>query len=40
MDNMEVGKKLKLDEEVVALGKLMATQMGSEAVTGQPHQEQ
>ena len=40
MDNIEVGKKLKLDEEVVALGKLMATQMGSKAVAGQPHQEQ
>ena len=40
MDNMEVGKKLKLDEEVVALRKLMATQMGSEVVAGQPHQEE
>ena len=40
MDNIEVGKKLKLDEEVVALGKLMAKQMGSAVVAGQPRREQ
>ena len=40
MDNMEVEKKLKLDEEVIALGKMMATQMGLAATAGQPHQEQ
>lgn len=38
--NMEVGKKLKLDEEVVAFGKLMAIQMGSAAVVEQPRPEQ
>nr|POE82869.1 hypothetical protein CFP56_28274 [Quercus suber] len=40
MDNREIGKKLKLDEEVFALGKLMATQMGSAAAAGQPRREQ
>nr|POF08275.1 hypothetical protein CFP56_55674 [Quercus suber] len=39
-DNKETGKKLKLDEEVVALEKLMATQMGSAAAAGQPRREQ
>ena len=33
MDNIEVGKRLKLDEELVAFGKLLATQMGSAAAT-------
>lgn len=40
MDNMKVGKKLKLDGEVVALGKLLATQMGSVTAGKQPRREQ
>ena len=31
MKNAEVGKRPKLEEEVVAFGKLLATQMGSAA---------
>lgn len=40
MDNREIGKKLKLDKEVVVVGKLMATQMGLAAAAVQPHREQ
>lgn len=29
LENAEVGKRPKLEEEVVAFGKLLATQMGS-----------
>ena len=39
-DNMEARKKLKLNEEVVALGKLMAKQMGSAVAAGQPRRDQ
>lgn len=38
--NIEFGKRPKLGEEVVAFGKLLATQMGSVVATGQPCQEQ
>ena len=36
LENAEVGKRPKLEEEVVAFGKLLATQMGSAAAMVQP----
>ena len=40
LENVRVGKRPKLEEEVVAFGKLLATQMGSAAAVVQPLQEQ
>nr|POE82597.1 hypothetical protein CFP56_46446 [Quercus suber] len=37
--NEEVGKKLKMEEEVMALGKIMAQHLGSALAVGQPHWE-
>lgn len=38
--NEETGKKLKLDGEVMALGKIMAQHLGSALAARQPCQEQ
>lgn len=40
VDNIEVGKRPKLDKKVVALGKFLATQMRLVAATGQPRRKQ
>jgi len=40
MENVEVGKRPKLEEEVATFGKLLATQMGSAATTVQLCREQ
>lgn len=37
--NEEGGKKLKMEEEVMALGKIMAQHLGSALAIGQPHWE-
>ena len=40
MENAEIGKRPKLDEEVATFGKLLAIQMGLAAAVAQPHREQ
>ena len=40
MENVEVRERPKIEEEVMAFGKLLATQMGSKAAAMQPCREQ